>query len=895
MRTIKIFLASSEELENDRMAFGNLVRRLDNIYERRGIRVELFEWEDYDAAYNGQRKQDEYNDQIKASDLFLALFHTQAGRFTVEEFDVATEEFRQKASPKVYVYCRDLQAGETESPELAEFKRRLFNEMGHYWCRYGNRDTMQLHFVMQLQLVESSRMDGLKVDETGVVTLDGATVAHMDQLPFAAGNESYRQMQTELLELPDKIEKARERVKKLPDDEDLRDDLQAKLNRYNQLKEDFEQLQQNLFSTAKVIASLQLQQVSAMLRRAIEAFEDGNLERANALLDEIAHEADRHMERLEQDRALVHQDIDAFMLQAKTVLADVSIPIADRIERVAAIYAKADDWAQRSAYDKEQYVDLLFAYADFMRDNARYQEAKQIYLRLITLSQQVFGPDHPDVATSYNNIGLVYSRQGDYAQALDYNRRALSIREQVFGPDHPDVAISYGNIGSVYSDQGDYAQALDYYRRALSIDEQVFGPDDSAVSTSYNNIGLVYSRQGDYAQALDYYDRALSIDEQVFGPDHPAVATSCNNIGLVYFRQGDYAQALDYYRRALSIREQVFGPDHPAVATSYNNIGGVYSDQGDYAQALDYYRRALSISEQVFGPDHPDVATSCNNIGAVYDDQGDYAQALDYYRRALSIREQVFGPDHPDVARSYNNIGGVYDSQGDYAQALEYYRRVLTIREQVLDPAHPDVATSYNNIGRVYDRQGDYSQALDCYRRALSIREQVFGSDHPDVASSYYNIWVIYFNQGDYVRALEFLNRALSIREHVFGPYHPDVATCYNNIGGVYMDQGDYTKALEYFNRALSIREHVFGANQPDVANDCNCIGFAYYKQGNYSQALDYYSRALSIWEQAYGPDYPNTITVHRNIEQVKEAMRQDVESETAKDGFWSRLFRKKK
>lgn len=154
---------------------------------------------------------------------------------------------------------------------------------------------------------------------------------------------------------------------------------------------------------------------------------------------------------------------------------------------------------------------------------------------------------------------------------------------------------------------------------------------------------------------------------------------------------------------------------------------------------------------------------------------------------------------------------------------------------------------------------------------------------------------MIYFNQGDYVRALECLNRALSIREHVFGPYHPDVATCYNNIGGVYMNQGDYTKALEYFNRALSIREHVFGANQPDVANDCNCIGFAYYKQGNYSQALDYYSRALSIWEQAYGPDYPNTITVHRNIEQVKEAMRKDGKPQTAKEGFWSRLFGKKK
>ena len=78
-RVIKIFLASSEELEADRYRFGNLIRKLDNIYEKRGIRIELFEWEDYDAAYNGMRKQDEYNERVRASDMFLALFHKKAG------------------------------------------------------------------------------------------------------------------------------------------------------------------------------------------------------------------------------------------------------------------------------------------------------------------------------------------------------------------------------------------------------------------------------------------------------------------------------------------------------------------------------------------------------------------------------------------------------------------------------------------------------------------------------------------------------------------------------------------------------------------------------------------------------------------------------------------------
>ena len=58
MKTIKIFLASSEELQNDRKEFGNLIRRLDDIYFRRGVHLQLIMWEDLDFAYNNQRKQD---------------------------------------------------------------------------------------------------------------------------------------------------------------------------------------------------------------------------------------------------------------------------------------------------------------------------------------------------------------------------------------------------------------------------------------------------------------------------------------------------------------------------------------------------------------------------------------------------------------------------------------------------------------------------------------------------------------------------------------------------------------------------------------------------------------------------------------------------------------------
>ena len=635
MKTIKIFLASSEELTDDRNAFGNLVRRLDKIYEKRGIRIELFEWEDYDAAYNDRRKQDEYNEMVKASDMFLALFHTKAGKFTIEEFNVATEEFKKKASPKVYTYCKDLKEGEAEAPELTEFKERLFKEMGHYWNRYNNRDSMQLHFVMQLQLVETSGIvEKLKVED-GTVVLDGMSIAKIDNLQFAAGNEVYQKMSAELAILPEKIDKARQRIEKFPDDEELRDDLQQKLNYYNSLKDKFSQLQNALFETAQRIAAMQLEQVSDRLRCAIEAFEDGKIESDNALLDEIAHEAEHHMAQLDQQRALVHQDIEVFQLQAKTIMADDTIPINERTERVLAIYGKADDWSEKSSFDQEKYEKLLNDYASFLKGQAKYDKAIVICQRLITLCEELYGIEHAHTAASYNNVGNVYDDKGNSSEALEYYLKALAIMEKILGTGHPHTAALYNNIGGIYNNQG--------HLKALAIDEKVSGTKHPDTATSYSNIGNIYKNQGDNSKALEYYFKALSIREKVLGTEHPKTADSYSTIGNVYINQGKYAKALDYHIKAHAIYENVLIPKHPSTAMSFINIGNVYSRQDDNMKALEYYFKALYIYEEELGTEHPGTALSYRNIGALYAQQGNYPKALDFFSRHLLSMRKFLG------------------------------------------------------------------------------------------------------------------------------------------------------------------------------------------------------------------------------------------------------------
>ena len=673
MKEIKVFLASSEELKYDRLAFSDLIRKLDNIYEKRGIRIKLFQWEDFDAAYNDKRKQDEYNEYIKQSDLFLALFRTKAGKFTVEEFELARNEHREKGSPKPHVYCRDLEQGETEDATLTEFKQKLFDEMGHFFARYKNEDGLNLHFVMQLQLLENSRSEQVETDGN-VITFCGEPIAKTDNIDFFAKNKDFIRMREDLKDLNEDIEDLLLRQASAPKDENLKKRIQEKLNKRNALQEEFEHYRKQILNIERRIIELQGQEINEAVKRAMEAFAEGEVNKADIILSEatqgVAQRREEYIEHKktgEQMRKNLLSDIDALLLKAETVLSNTEKTIEERKSEALNAYKEADKTAQEIDCPAEKYIDLLWEYGIFLGKYAYYKESLEVNLRFIRLSEETNGKNET-TARSYNNIGIVYANLGDYDKALEYLFKALEIKKDVLGENKSDTASSYNNIGVVYRNLGEYDKALEYYFKALEIEKEVLGENHPDTASSYNNIGVVYKNLGDYDKALEYHFKALEIKKDVLGENHPDTAGSYVNIGIVYDELGNYNKALEYHFKALEIRKDVLGENHPDTAGSYNNIGLVYDDLGDYDKALEYYLKDLEITKEVLGENHPNTAMSYGNIGIVYDDLGNYDKALGFYFKAWEIFEEVLGESHPLTQQTLQNIAiakqNLEESQG---------------------------------------------------------------------------------------------------------------------------------------------------------------------------------------------------------------------------------------
>ena len=805
MRTIKVFLASSEELGQERLEIGDLFSHINTIFNRRGIHLEVSKWEYLDESMGPLRKQDEYNREIKTCDICMVLYWTRIGEYTNEELETAYTELQAGRKPyKIYLYFKEVGV---PTPEIEAFKKELYSKYSHFYGKFQNIDTLKLRFLLQLESYVNS--GAVKVENSQVM-VDTVAVAHLDNVPFAAQNSHYKELKERLAKIEEEI-KAFEAVLAVQANDTIQSLLNAKKSEHYKIQEELASHEQSLFDTAVRVAKFAGEKISERMRRAIALFEEGKVTEANTLLDDAERDADASLAKYKQTKELlaaerdtVIHSIEELTLKASVMLADNTIAAADRVERAAAIYAKATDLARECDYDKEKFATLLEKQSNFLCDHARYSEAQVVNNEWLALCIRYLGEKHVSTATSYNNIGAVYKNLGDYDKALDYYNKSLSICLEVFGDNHPYVATRYNNIGAVYYNLGDYDNALDYYNKSLSIRLEVFGDNHPYVAQSYNNIGLVYANLGDYEKALDYFNKSLSICLEVFGGHHPDVALSYNNIGFVYDSLGDYDNALDYYNKSLSIRLEVFGDNHPYVAQSYNNIGLVYANLGDYEKALDYFNKSLSICLEVFGGHHPDVALSYNNIGFVYDSLGDYDNALDYYNKSLSIYLEVFGGHHPNVAQSYNNIGVVYRNLGDYDNALDYFNKSLSIRLEVFGNSHPNVATSYNNIGVVYYNLGDYDNALDYFNKSLSIRLEVFGDSHPDIASSYNNIGFVYANIGDHAQALEYYKKALAGYVAVYGETSNDALSAIIDVANMCFELGDDDKAVSYIKQGAA-------------------------------------------------------------------------------------------
>jgi tetratricopeptide (TPR) repeat protein len=233
-----------------------------------------------------------------------------------------------------------------------------------------------------------------------------------------------------------------------------------------------------------------------------------------------------------------------------------------------------------------------------------------------------WGVDSINVITLYSRLGNLYSqrvrsgqaldREREFTLAQDYFHRAIDLQTKF--QQEEQLATSLNDLAILYALMGSYAEAKPLYVQAIAIREQELGANHPDTATSLNNLAILYESMGRYAEAEPLYLRSLAISERELGTNHPNTANILNNLASLYESTGRYAEAEPLYLRSLAIIERELGTNHPDTAIGLNNLADLYRVTGRYAAAEPMLVRALSILEQSVGNERPNTQTCRENL-----------------------------------------------------------------------------------------------------------------------------------------------------------------------------------------------------------------------------------------------------------------------------------------
>ncbi len=203
-------------------------------------------------------------------------------------------------------------------------------------------------------------------------------------------------------------------------------------------------------------------------------------------------------------------------------------------------------------------------------------------------------------AEKYLAQGVEQLDANQFEAALESFQQARDTQRQIgerFGE-----AIALNNLGIVYYYQGQYEQAITFQRESMQIFWDIYGASNNADSASrsgiaatLNNQSIAYRQLGQHQKAIELCHGAIGIFRNM--GDRTREAAALNNIGVAYEAIGEYQRAIGYFQEALSTVQG--NSDARGEVITLNNIGEAYSKLGQSDQAVKFEQQANAIAQKL--------------------------------------------------------------------------------------------------------------------------------------------------------------------------------------------------------------------------------------------------------------------------------------------------------
>lgn len=186
----------------------------------------------------------------------------------------------------------------------------------------------------------------------------------------------------------------------------------------------------------------------------------------------------------------------------------------------------------------------------------------------------------------YNNLGIVYIRNGDYNAAISILDKAKLKHNR---PARSDISLANAHQAKALQHLGRYSEAMTMYQKALSPLIKSLEPAEIKSKLKiYEDLITLGLDSGNLEMSKEYLT-LLNQSEL----DQDAKIDYHKNLGHYNLALDNYEEAMNEYKIAVSLCEDLYDEKHTDIASIYFEIGKHLSNKDQLQKAADFYDNAV--------------------------------------------------------------------------------------------------------------------------------------------------------------------------------------------------------------------------------------------------------------------------------------------------------------
>jgi len=251
-------------------------------------------------------------------------------------------------------------------------------------------------------------------------------------------------------------------------------------------------------------------------------------------------------------------------------------------DQAKTYYEKAEGLAGSIPHSRRLMAEIIMEKANSAWFSASYEEAFRMQRKVLEMATEYGMPDVKVLAL--NTSGLIWWALGNNKKAMWELNHALTIADEN-KIRRDEIATTYNNIGLVFRETGQYQNALDAFDKALSIDREI--KSRWAIAYDLRNKGLTLLRMGNAEQSLPLFKEAVSISHEIGNRVNEAKARL--GLGMAFAETGNVNESEKAFDSALRLAREMSLSEttwRALYGLAQLKLTGQTSDKGDEAETL---------------------------------------------------------------------------------------------------------------------------------------------------------------------------------------------------------------------------------------------------------------------------------------------------------------------